>query len=205
MGKCAPSIEVPDETALGRGFRFWTALIAMGFVAAILLTVAVMRAQLGTAGRTDSAAFLRYAMLSAAPLVAAVCASAHARDLEAGRSAALTLIGTPDRHSVAAELRKAEEQRWTAERERLRTVRRDLVTALQRVQASVAGGDQGLRDVASETYVVGQFADAVTAATARDKALFRSLARLLRREQLLATQAAPAGVLVPMRRTRRTA
>lgn len=197
---------ITDEAAPGRGFRFWTALSTMGFVAAVLMTVAVMRAQLGTAGQTDSAAFLRYAILTAAPLVAAVCASAHARDLEARRAAALTLIGTPDRYSVAAELRKAEEQRWIAERERLRIVRRDLISALQRLQASVAGGDQALRDVARfETYVVSSWLDAVTAAMARDKALFRGWARLLGREQLLATQPAAAGVLVPLRRTRRTA
>jgi hypothetical protein len=197
---------ITDEAAPGRRFRIWTALFAMGFVAAVLLTVAVVRAQLGTAGQTDSAAFLRYAMLSAAPLVAAVCASAHADDLEAGRAAVLTLIGTPDRHSVATELRKVEEQRWLAERERLRTVRRDLITALQRLQASVAGGDQTLRDVARfETYVVSIWLDALAAATARDNAFFRGWARLLRREHLLATQAAPAGVIVPMRRTRRTA
>jgi hypothetical protein len=190
-----------------RAFQLSTATVAMVYVALVLVTVAVMRSQLGTAGQIDSAAVLRYAILTSAPLLAAVCVQSRLGDLVAARTAARMRLGTPDRHGVVAELRKADEHGWIAERERLRAERNDSIAAILRLQASVAGGDQALRDVARfETSVVSIWCDAVKAAMARDKAAFRICARLLpKREHLLAKTEPTAGALIQMRRVRRTA
>jgi hypothetical protein len=195
-----------DQTTLGRTFQLWTASLAIGFVAVVLVTVAVMRAQLGTAGQTSFAVFVCYTILVAAPLLAGVCVHAHADELEERRAAGRTLLGTPDRHGVASDLRRADEEARIAERERLRAQRSDSIAALQRLNASVFGGDQALRDIARhETTVVSIWLDTVTAAIARDQTAFRLSARLIKREQLLALPAPPSGALVPMRRVRRTA
>jgi hypothetical protein len=195
-----------DQTKPGRTFQLWTVSLAITFVAVVLLTVAVMRAQLGTAGRTSFVVFACYAILVAVPLLAGVCVHARADELEERRAAGRTLVGTPDRHDVASDLRKADEDARIAERERLRTQRSESIAALQRLNASVFGGDQALRDISrNETMVVSIWLDTLTAAIACDQAAFRLSARLLKREQLLARPLSPPAALVPMRRARRTA
>jgi hypothetical protein len=199
-------VAITNDATRERTFQLSTATIAMAYVALVLVTVAVMRAQLGTAGQIDSAAVLRYAILTSAPLLAAVCVQSRLSNLEAARTAARTRLGTPDRHGVVSDLRKAGEYEWIAERERLRAERNDSIAGILRLQASVAGGDQALRDVARfETSVVSTWLDVVKAAMARDKAAFRLCARLLKREHLLARTEPTTGALIQMRRVRRTA
>lgn len=59
------------DGASPRNVLLWTASFGAGIVASVLVVVAVMRAQL-TGEPTDLAALLRYAILTAAPLIAAV-------------------------------------------------------------------------------------------------------------------------------------
>jgi cell division protein FtsB len=191
-----------------RTARFWGAGITLTLVAAVVVTIAILRAQLGTAGQASTVTTAFFLVLAATALVAGTYLHARAGALASARAEALRVVATPDHTAVAANLRRAQEETLRSERERLLARRIELVAAIQLLNAGVFAGDELLRDKSRhETRVVDEWLDSVRAALMIDQDAFRYFARRLGHEELLARPAeTPPGTLVPMmRKTRRSA
>jgi hypothetical protein len=188
-----------------RTFERWAAVLVVLVTAILLIEIAAVRADLGTAGQTNAATTVRYLVFAAVPLIAGVYLRADAQRRADERRAALTRAATPDARDVAARHRREQEARLVEERDHLRGQREMLIAKRNALNASVFSGDQLRRDLARhEKLVVDIFLDTFRAAISIDRAAYRLAARTFRRDYLLVSPevAEQSGALVPIRRRR---
>ncbi len=194
--------------ALHRAMERWSAALLGLLVGVVLIIIASLRADLGTAGHSSGATVIAYLVFAAVPLIAGTYVHARAERLTEQRRAALTRALTPDPRDVGATHRRAQEARLLDERGHLRVQRDTFVAKRNALNASVFSGDQLLRDIAKyELRLVDTFLDTIRASLAIDRMAFRVVARMCRRDHLLAgaQEVEQTGALVPIRRARRSA
>jgi ribosomal protein L20 len=188
-----------------RGFRLITGAAALLFVAAAVIALASLRAQLGTAGHGGIGAVCLYIVISVVPLLGGALVHLRANTLASARAEALQIARTPTATDLARRFRDAQEAELLAKRDRLLARREELLQRLHLLQAQMHAAEQALRDRAQREHeIVARWIDSVEAALGKDRKHFEHFARAWNRTHLLpaATPVAEVAAVVPMRKRR---